>query len=55
MFIIELLKNFGNEFCREGLLNVIAFIIALMSALVLHELAHGIVAKWYGVYTVTLL
>ncbi len=55
MFIIELLKNFGNEFCREGLLNVIAFIIALMSALVLHELAHGIVAKWNGDDTAKLM
>ena len=33
---------------RYGLLNVCAFVVALLSALVLHELAHGLVALWNG-------
>ena len=33
---------------RYGLLNVGAFVVALLSALVLHELAHGLVALWNG-------
>ena len=33
---------------RHGLLNVLAFVVALLSALVLHELAHGLVALWNG-------
>ena len=33
---------------RHGLLNVLAFIVALISALVLHEIAHGLVALWNG-------
>lgn len=55
MYIIELLRNFGDSFCREGILNVIAFIIALVSALVLHEVAHGVVAKWNGDDTAKLM
>ena len=48
MYIYRLLTNFGNGISREGLLNVIAFIVALVFALVLHELAHGLVALWNG-------
>ena len=33
---------------RHGLLSVIAFVVALLSALVLHEIAHGLVALWNG-------
>ena len=33
---------------RHGLLNVLAFVVALLSALVLHEIAHGLVALWNG-------
>ena len=33
---------------RYGLLNVLAFVVALLSALVLHEIAHGLVALWNG-------
>ena len=33
---------------RHGLLAVLAFVVALLSALVLHELAHGLVALWNG-------
>ena len=33
---------------RLGLLYVIAFLIALVFALVLHEVAHGLVALWNG-------
>ena len=48
MYIIQLLKNGGDSFSREGLLNVGAFIIALLCALILHEIAHGLVALWFG-------
>lgn len=34
--------------CREGLLNVLAFVVALLTALILHEIAHGLVALWNG-------
>ena len=33
---------------RHGLLAVLAFVVALLSALVLHEIAHGLVALWNG-------
>ena len=33
---------------REGLLNVAAFVVALLAALILHEIAHGLVALWNG-------
>lgn len=33
---------------RHGLLAVVAFVVALLSALVLHEIAHGLVALWNG-------
>ena len=33
---------------RLGLLTVLAFVVALLSALVLHEIAHGLVALWNG-------
>ena len=32
-------------------MNVLAFLVALVIALVLHELAHGLVALWNGDYT----
>ncbi len=47
MYIIDLLFENGN-ITREGLLNVAAFIFALLLALVLHEVAHGLVAYWNG-------
>ncbi|MCM1533481.1 MAG: site-2 protease family protein [Corallococcus sp.] len=33
---------------REGLLYVLGYILALLTALVLHEIAHGLVALWNG-------
>lgn len=48
MYIYKLLTNFGEGISREGLLNVLAFLVALVVALVLHELAHGLVALWNG-------
>ena len=33
---------------RLGLLNVVAFIVALLAALILHEISHGLVALWNG-------
>lgn len=48
MYIYRLLTNFGDGVSREGLLNVLAFLVALVVALVLHELAHGLVAFWNG-------
>lgn len=47
MYIYELLTNNGGV-DREGLLNVVAFIPALLIALILHEIAHGLVALWNG-------
>ena len=48
MRIISLLTNNGQGITREGLLNVLAFIVALFVALILHEIAHGLVALWNG-------
>ena len=48
MYIYQLLTNYGSGISREGLLNVVAFIVALVFALVLHEVAHGLVALWNG-------
>ena len=33
---------------REGLLNIVAFVVALLAALILHEISHGLVALWNG-------
>ena len=46
MTLYRLFANAPNG--RYGLLTVLAFIVALLSALVLHELAHGLVALWNG-------
>ena len=48
MTIYRLITNNGAGIDRYGLLNVVAFIIALLTALVLHEIAHGLVALWNG-------
>ncbi len=48
MYIYQLLTLNGGTITREGLLNVLAFVIALVFALTLHELAHGLVALWNG-------
>jgi len=48
MYIWELFTNGGEGPSREGLLNVIAFIVALVVALVMHEFSHALVAKWFG-------
>lgn len=48
MTIYNLLTNNGAGISRFGLLNVVAFIVALLAALVLHEIAHGLVALWNG-------
>lgn len=48
MFIYELLTDNGQGLSREGLLNVVAFIPALLMALILHEIANGLVALWNG-------
>lgn len=48
MIIYQLLTNYGAGIDRFGLLNVVAFIVALLTALVLHEIAHGLVALWNG-------
>lgn len=47
MYIIELLTT-GGSVTRENLLSVLAFVIALIVSLVLHENAHGLVALWNG-------
>ena len=52
MYIVDLLRtNFvsgQSGFSREGLLNVLAFVVALLAAMILHEIAHGLVALWNG-------
>lgn len=48
MLIYRLLTNGGRGVTREGLLTVVAFIPALFTALILHEIAHGLVALWNG-------
>lgn len=48
MYIVRLLTANGGTVSREGLLNVLAFLIAIVFALTLHELAHGLVALWNG-------
>ena len=52
MYILDLLRtNYvtgETGFCREGLLNAAAFVVALLTALILHEIAHGLVALWNG-------
>ncbi|MCM1043455.1 MAG: site-2 protease family protein [Corallococcus sp.] len=48
MYIFELLTKNGNTPSREGLLSVIAFIVALPLTVILHEIAHGLVALWCG-------
>ena len=46
MTIYRLFVNANSG--REGLLNVAAFVVALLAALILHEIAHGLVALWNG-------
>ena len=48
MTIIRILTNEYSGVTRESLLETIAFIVALLMALVLHEIAHGLVAYWNG-------
>lgn len=48
MYIYRLLTNYGQGITRTSLLNVVAFVIALLVALILHEIAHGLVALWNG-------
>lgn len=48
MYIYQLLTNNGSGVTRESLLAVAAFIVALLFALIFHEVAHGLVALWFG-------
>lgn len=48
MYFFKLITNNTGVLCREGLLNVAAFIIVLCGAVILHELAHGLVAYAFG-------
>ena len=48
MYIINLLTNNGQGVSRESLLSVGAFIVALLFALILHEVAHGLAALCFG-------
>ena len=48
MYIYRLLTSDGQGISRTGLLNVLAFVVALFVALILHEIAHGLVALWNG-------
>ena len=59
MFIWDLLTNnvfifSGDAPCREGLFNLLAFGVALMAALMLHEIAHGYAALSFGDHTAKL-
>lgn len=46
MVLFRLFSNAPSG--RHGLLVVLAYLVALLSAIVLHELAHGLVALWNG-------
>ena len=48
MTIIRILTNEYTGVTRESLLETVAFLVALLTALVLHEIAHGLVAYWNG-------
>ena len=48
MRIVEILTNQYTGVTRESLLETVAFLFALLIALVLHEVAHGLVAYWNG-------
>ena len=48
MTIIKILTNEYSGVTRESLLETLAFLCALLMALVLHEIAHGLVAYWNG-------
>lgn len=48
MYIYQLLFGTNGQATREGLLNVIAFLIVLVFTIVLHELAHGWSAYAFG-------
>lgn len=46
MIIVNLVKNSAT--LAEALLSVLAFVVALVLSLTLHEVAHGVVALWNG-------
>ncbi len=48
MTIIRIFTNEYTGVTRESILETVAFIFALLVALVLHEIAHGLVALWNG-------
>lgn len=47
MVLYDVFGQNGGDL-RLGLLNVVAFVVALLAALILHEIAHGLVALWNG-------
>lgn len=47
MILYDVFGQNGGDL-RLGLLNVVAFVVALLAALILHEIAHGLVALWNG-------
>ncbi len=48
MTIVRIFTNNYQGATRESLLETVAFLFALLFALVLHEIAHGLVALWNG-------
>ncbi len=48
MYVYEILTNNGNGVTKESLLQFLGFVFALLTALVLHEIAHGLVALANG-------
>ncbi len=54
MYIYDLLFTDGVA-TRAGLLNLVSFLVALVMALMLHEIAHGLVAFWCGDPTAKLM
>lgn len=48
MTLYNIFTNYGQGVTRYTLLSLLAFIIAVVGAIVLHELAHGLVALWNG-------
>lgn len=48
VMLIDILFGRNGALTRETLLEAVAYIVALLIAILLHEIAHGLVALWNG-------